>query len=788
MDTQTVAGALEILGISGVALARGADALGMRLACPHPALGLGDDKDVLLTLDRPAAHAPDQSYVRYGWHVPVTPDGVRRLASRPRQSINAPVVVSFAPGEAARVTLEWSFDGAIVSARYSSDGPVRAALIVNGCFAPARVLAASPAGCELGQGGSRLRVVLTGTGTGSPWLLNHRDDVLRAWVGMDAQAGEALACYPVTLAPDQPLYVTLALVAADAPMPELPARSPQAIDAVLAAGAAAYEQERMRSSGACRDAAEAVAALAGYSRAYDPRRRRVQTTVNRTWGGPNSPGLVFGWDNFFTSYLASWEDPALGAASLEHSVGVYSENGIAHGPVQRNLIIPVLYCRTLDVLGDEALARRTWPGMMQFMRFWFADRGDGRPWRDGNDDGLIESGTCADPRHTSPGRLISDAMDETGYDDYPVYSAGFTDGRLGLLADGVSFDYASRCLDVTLVCQNSLYVTACRAMARRADALSCTTDAAWLRGEAGRVAQRMRERLYAQDQGLFRDRRADGSFSPVTGMTLFYPLLAELADAATQQRLQRILLDPKQFWGRNLIPTVSRSDPAYCDGLDGRGNYWRGNCWPPTTYIVYLALKEAGWDEIAAEYVRRVHTQFMTYWRRHGHAYENYPAAGDVDHDFLYVQLWGGREVRYAWAGAMPMCGLEELFAPEPLRPGVRFGNPHLARQARWGGFRYAGQRMEAEAGPRRTRVRCGDQWEFVAEPGVAVRGFALAPEGGRCAIRAAAAAQVRLRGGGLPPGSGGGVWCDGHPQTARRDAGWLVTEVPVGTHDLRWA
>jgi hypothetical protein len=742
--SQAYAGAFEGQGIAGVSFARGADALGIRLACPQVSLGLFDGKPILLTLDPPETHAPDQGYVRYSWQAPVTRDGIKRFAGRPYSNVNAPNVFHFAPGEAVRVTLEWRQEGDVVRGRYTADGPLRAALFANGCFAPARIHIADPTICVLLQGASGLLVKLHGA-VEAPLLVDDLWQAEQRFFGVEIEPGSAMALYPVHLSPDTPLHFTLRCAALEEKMSVLsPEPDPAAIDAALAEGAAAYDAARMRSTGGLAGAAKAVAGLTGYSRAYDPAHRCPQTTVNRTWPGPNRPGCIFGWDNFFTSYIAAWESPAVAAASLEHAVGTYGEHGIAHGPTQRNLIIPIIYCRTLDVLGDVALARRTWSTMMAFLRFWFEDRGDGRPWRDGNGDGLIESGVSTDPRHTTPGRLISDAMDETGYDDSPIYSAGFTDGRRGLLADGVEFDAESRCLTVTQIGQNSLYVAACRTMARWAARLEMAEDAAWLRAEEARVAGRIRAYLYDERLGIYQDRLWSGTFSQVKTMTNFYPLLAGLAEGEVTERLQAMLLDPAQFWGDNLIPTVSRDDPAYCDGLDGAGNYWRGNCWPPTTYIVYLALKEAGWDEVAAAYARRVVAQFMAYWRAHGHAYENYPPEGTVDHRFPYVGGWGGREVRYTWAAMLLFCGLEELFGPEIRQPGLRFGNPHM-EESTWSAFTFEGQRFDATAGPARTHVRC-DAWEFLAEPGLAVRGFVQDADGIRFTAAPQAATTVHLR------------------------------------------
>jgi hypothetical protein len=88
--------------------------------------------------------------------------------------------------------------------------------------------------------------------------------------------------------------------------------------------------------------------------------------------------------------------------------------------------------------------------------------------------------------------------------------------------------------------------------------------------------------------------------------------------------------------------------------------------------------------------------------------------------------MWGGRELRYVWSGMLPLCGLEEIFAPEVTRAGVRFGNPHLPEQAIWRNFTWQGKPVEAEAGPQRTRVSVTGAWSFLAEPGIAVRGFTI--------------------------------------------------------------
>jgi len=266
-------------------------------------------------------------------------------------------------------------------------------------------------------------------------------------------------------------------------------------------------------------------------------------------------------------------------------------------------------------------------------------------------------------------------------------------------------------------------------MSTLADTLGETADAAWLRSEAARVAAVMTEKLFDAQEGIFMNRFWSGGFSRVKAMTIFFPLMAGVADEAVKSKLKALLLDPEHFWGDNLVPTVSRNDPAYCDGIDHTGNYWRGNCWPPSTYMVWLSVKEAGWDDVAAMFAQKVNKQFMEYWRKHGHAYENYPARGKVNHVTPYPPIWGGREVRYVWSAMMPLCALEEIVGPEAVLPGLRFGNPFLPKQSEWRNFKFGGKLVKASAGPDATVVEVDGAWRFEAQPGIAVREFVATEE-----------------------------------------------------------
>ncbi len=698
---------VDALGVNGLSLARGGEAIGFRILPLLPGNGRFDGKILIGHLHRLGPYAPSGTYNRVSFLVPVTTAAIRRCMRYEMYQENSIPVPEYGPGEAAEVVLEWCFDGLKACVRISADQAIDAMLLLNGCVQQALIRALGTEGGWAEQ--QKLAVHFAWSHAAEAPCIGENADaleaVLRGLLPATSVRGKSLGAVRVKIAPGQPFYVQMSEEAAG---PAVPAE----IDHALAEGHRILEANAMQSSGSAADCADAIARLVGYSAAYDTRKELRFIPVNRDWAGPNRLPSIFMWDNFFDSYLGCFSEPDLAMESLKHILSVISEHGIPGAPPQRNLVIPIVYSKLARTVGDEAFSRYSFPLMMEFMRFWFGDRGDGHPWRDGNDDGLIESGTCHSLADGSPpGRLISDAMDETGYDDSPMYSAGFGHQRLALLADGVEFDFDRSTLNLTMVGQNSLYVASCHSMAVLADELGAETDARWLRAEAERVANRIQERLYDPVRGIYLNRFFNGDFSPVKTMDIFSPITAGIADAPTAAKLHSILRDPTQFWGENVIPTVSYDDPAFGDepfrGEYWQGNYWRGNIWAPTNYITYLALRKADWRETTLEFCAKSRRLFMDDWLEFHHANENYPPFGRTASTQMFCGN-GGRDPHYIWAGLLPMMALEELFSVEDTEPGIRFGAAEPAAFGAWKRFRFHGEVSSVEADASGVKLNLG--------------------------------------------------------------------------------
>ncbi len=118
------------------------------------------------------------------------------------------------------------------------------------------------------------------------------------------------------------------------------------------------------------------------------------------------------------------------------------------------------------------------------------------------------------------------------------------------------------------------------------------------------------------------------------------------------------LLDPKEFWGDYVIPTISRDDPAFKDQ-----QYWRGTIWPPTNYLVYQGLKAYGFDAVASEFVKKSADLFLRSWENFQLCPENFDSRTGEP---------GGRRYQ-SWGPLFALMALEEYLDFNPWE-GFRFG------------------------------------------------------------------------------------------------------------------
>ena len=90
----------------------------------------------------------------------------------------------------------------------------------------------------------------------------------------------------------------------------------------------------------------------------------------------------------------------------------------------------------------------------------------------------------------------------------------------------------------------------------------------------------------------------DQSFVKVKTPTVYWAMLAEIADKEQAYKLMEYATDPNEFGGKYPWPSVSRKDKEYNDEI---GDYWRGGIWLPLAYMSTKALETYGYYDIAYE-------------------------------------------------------------------------------------------------------------------------------------------------------------------------------------------
>jgi neutral trehalase len=260
---------------------------------------------------------------------------------------------------------------------------------------------------------------------------------------------------------------------------------------------------------------------------------------------------------------------------------------------------------------DGWLLRDTFDPLLRWNRWWDEHRAQ---------DGYLVWGTDAGNRPVNPDDnaigTLQGAKYESGLDNSPMY-------------DGAPFHPETNRMHLADVGLMSLYVADCNALAEIAIVLGKHPEEQELRTRGERYSARL-QTLWDEKTGMFLNKNLDtGDLSPRLSPTNFYPLLAK---AATPRQAARMvnehLLNPQEFWGEWVIPSIARSDPAFRDQ-----DYWRGRIWGPMNYLVYLGL--LNYDQPAArkQLAQKSLALFNQEWRLNGHVHENYNAITGMGDD-----------------------------------------------------------------------------------------------------------------------------------------------------------
>jgi len=520
------------------------------------------------------------------------------------------------------------------------------------------------------------------------------------------------------------------------------------IDKLLAGNRARYLQTRPAGSGWLADAPAAINDQVEWSEVYTPSRRRPYLTVSRAWAAGNNSAPDFLWDSFFNAMLVSQEDRARSfnmmrdVTAWQNDQGMFAQYG-EWLPGMKPGIFTVAWGHTQYPLGALAAAKiglrwpdrrflaDLYPRLLKHHRWWFADRGDGQPWRDGNRNGLLELGS------NYPEEIGFEARQQTAYcesyDDSPQWW-------------GVApYNTNSQTLELDTVERNCLYAMDSWMLAWMAGQLGKGGDARALSREHERMKERINRLLWDPDRQCYFNRpwqpKEGKTFMPQVSPDVFFSLLGKVADPEKAAALRKLFHDPAKFAGEWLLPTISRDDPLY-----PKQDYWRGKVWAPVNYLVYQGLKINEWDHEAHLLAESSAKMFFKAWREKAECREN----------FLATTGEGSSDPHYTWGALLALMSVEELIDINPWQ-GLRFGNLEPVQAAGLERYPVAGALYDVRLSDQGLTVKRDGRPLFATTAPAEIRQVQFPGHRVRCEVRAGRAGQLRV-GTGAPRTFGAGV------------------------------
>lgn len=513
---------------------------------------------------------------------------------------------------------------------------------------------------------------------------------------------------------------------------------------------AAYRAKMPFSGGLFSGSLEAHTTAVNAQVAWDNVHNLLYTPVTRRWNDfyqvklgldPQAEGPVLGlWDSLFASLMHAGFNREAAADNLKllfdetvvtecgfppNYVASPIKSGDRSQPPLASLVAWKVFLRD----GDRDFLAQLYPGLRRWNRWW-------PQARDGNKDGLLEWGSnlSALQPGNDAGTLFG-AKCESGMDNSPLF-------------DEARFYVDKGVMDLNSIGLSSLYAADCLYLARIAAELGLQGEQLELRQEYWEMKDRINRLLWSDDEQIYLDRYWDGSFSKRLSPASFFPLLARIPTRERAEQLVReYLLDEKLFWGEYVFPSISRGDPAF-----GEQVYWRGRIWPPLNYLVYLGLKEYGFDDIAGLVALKSFRLFMKEWLEYGHCHENYHAQQGTGCDVPGKLADGsdgcmgniGSDPFYTWGALLLQPALDEVINTDP-EGGLCFGNAWLKNSATMERVPLGGSLYSVNTSAECLEVFKAGKPLLVSLPGINVRRFQVKNGSVSCSIKGRGSAMLEL-------------------------------------------
>ncbi len=404
-------------------------------------------------------------------------------------------------------------------------------------------------------------------------------------------------------------------------------------------------EEKKHSFGNMAEIFDAIQTVVSWNVVYEPNYDRVLCPVSRRWSLWNRGYVQYCWDTYFAAYLAAATGSReVAYINLVEMTKAKEKAGTpfvpnveqANGFISRDRSQPPVgsYCamQVYNKFQEKWILELLYEDLMEWNNWWHNNR---------NYNGLLCYGSTpyepvmGIPSETQKNNTINGwfgASMESGWDGAVLYT-------------DVPFDKDKHILKHWDASLNGLYVLDCLSLASIAEALGKNEEADQLREKADKYRKNLQQ-LWNEEKNFFYNRNWEtGEFSQVTAINGFYPLIA---GAATEKQAIKVMdnyfYDADEFWGEWIIPTISRSHPAFEDQ-----KYWDGRIWPPVNFLVYLGLNNyMHVPEVAkakTDLVSKSRELILKDWSARRYVRENYDphtGVGEEQHASARFYHWGG--------------------------------------------------------------------------------------------------------------------------------------------------
>ena len=331
--------------------------------------------------------------------------------------------------------------------------------------------------------------------TRSPEKLYQADDadnLTKAIVEDESASGDWRSAIAMlfTITPEKPLYFTINSRLSESEMDERLALEKQK-----------YQQTKLQSSGDWGDFASPIISNLQHSRAYNFKHKTTSTVVSHhwtMWGGQR----LFEWDTFFNGLLLSLEDPEAAKEDFRGILAYQQPNGMVPNvacpvseisvdrsqPPVGSLCVWKYFLHT----ADTAFLQEVYPQLLRWNRWWFSiNEATGLPYRDGNQNGLLEWGTSGESDLGLSNLQL--AKYESGQDNSPMF-------------DDVIMNANSKTMELDMVGLSSLWAMDALHLSYMARVLNDTSNYKALNVGIATMQKNVNEYLWDPSQNRYADR------------------------------------------------------------------------------------------------------------------------------------------------------------------------------------------------------------------------------------------------------------------------------------------